>query len=341
MTNYRHRLLLALLLPVLLIACSKELSFEAGNTVPGSSAAGTLSGGPGDCANLSITGVYGQGLALDTSHKLLVEVTFTTEGTYTISTDTVNGVWFRASGNVSGPGTVVVPLQGYGSPLNPGEFTLRVSYRGSSCTIPFTVLPIQAAPAAGDYFPMSLNSNWTYQSSDPDATPADTFRSTSRGGSFNFPGVASPLALFEWAADGFLDSLYYRKAAGDYFQYGDLDLLGVFDLPVPGEFIFLKDNVPTGTVWTSAENTALLLGQQVKTRLRMELLAKDVDVAVFGKVYRNVIKVKVTQQVQLVAIAPYIDIKSFETWFARGIGLISVVADEPIYGYDLIRFQVN
>lgn len=341
MTNHRYRLLLALLLPVLLIACSKELSFEGGNTVPGSSAAGTLSGDPGDCANLTLTGVYGQGLALDTSHKLLVEIAFTTQGTFTISTDTVNGVWFRASGDVNSAGTVIIPLQGNGTPLNPGEFTLRVSYRGSSCTVPFTVLPTQAAPATGDYFPMSLNSNWTYQSSDPDATPADTFRSTSRGGSFNFPGIASPFGLFESAGNGFLDSFYYRKTTGDYFEYGDLDILGVFDLPVAGEYVFLKDNVPAGTVWTSAENVAVLAGQPVKTRLRLQLLAKDVNAAVRGKVYQNVIKVRVTQQVQLAAAAPYTDIESFETWFARGIGLISAVADEPIYGYDVIRYQVN
>ncbi|MCU0334316.1 MAG: hypothetical protein MUF62_04600, partial [Chitinophagaceae bacterium] len=124
-------------------------------------------------------------------------------------------------------------------------------------------------------------------------------------------------------------------------EYGDLDLFGLFDLAVPGEYSFLKDNVPAGTVWTSAENVAVLAGQPIKTRLRMELLAKDVNATVQGRVYQNVIKVRVSQQLQVAAAAPFTDAQSYESWFARGIGLISVVAPPPFFGYDVIRYQVN
>lgn len=324
---------------MLLVSCAKELSLEEGEFVPGNTSEGTLSGAPGACANITVLGAYGQGLGLDTGqNKLQVEVNFTKEGSWYIYTDTVNGFYFSGFGTVAAAGITTVELKGGGIPANPGTFNLTVKYKGSTCVTSITVYQTANA-SSGDYFPMTANSWWTYIASDPAATPGDTAYQLSTGLTGTLPGGAT-YNLFTTTIPGSKDSSFYRKSGGDYFQFGDLDVTGSTDAPVLAEWIFLKDNVAMGTLWQSSEQTAMVSGVPIKIRMQFELLAKDVNVLVDNKVYAKTIKVKNTLQAQLTAPS-WTNVVSYESWFAKGIGLINVVLPAPDYGYKVLKYSVN
>lgn len=325
---------------LLLTACTKELSFEQGTNTPGNTSDGTLSGAGGACANINVLGAYGQGLALDTAqNKLQVEVNFTQAGTWYIYTDTVNGIYFKGTGSVTATGLTTVTLQGFGVPGNPGPFTWNVKYKSSTCSTSITVYQVATANGA-DYFPMTNNSWWTYIFTDPGATPADTLYQLSTGVSATVPGGAS-YKLFTIEDPTFKDSSFYRKSGNEYYQYGNLDLAGVTDRPIAAEWIFLKDNVAAGTSWTSAESTGSISGSAVKVRVKFDLLEKDVNVLVGNRVFANTIKVKVTQQGQLTGATSWADVLTYETWFAKGIGLINLAAAAPVYGFRVLKYTVN
>jgi hypothetical protein len=329
-----------LVMALVLGACSKELSFEEEGNVfdpTGGTSEGTLSGAPGACANILVNGVYGQGLTMDTSNRIVVDINFTKAGTYAITTDTVNGMFFAASGTVAATGISKITLYGDGVALNPGQFTLQVKFKTSVCSF---VVPVYAVAQAGsgDYFPTTTNSHWTYFSSDPSAAPNDTANQRSSGVTVNRAGQSYNVFLL--TVPGFpADSSFFRKSNGEYFEYADMDVAGIADDEVLGEYAFLKDNVNAGTQWFGPEANAVVSGIGLKMRLRLVLTEKNVKVLVDNKVYINTIKVQVTQQVQATP-GVYSDLLTYETWFAKGIGLIRVAAPAPAYGYTVQKYTV-
>ncbi|HSC53605.1 MAG TPA: hypothetical protein VLC98_08300 [Phnomibacter sp.] len=334
------KLLLWVLLAFTWVGCQKELSDESGSAPPSNDASGVLNGSPGTCANFVLNGAYTQGLAVDTANYVTVEMNFTTTGGYVVKSDTVNGVSFTGSGTVNAAGIVAVKMLAAGTPLNPGAFTYTVNFKGSSCS--FTLNAFQQAVATtGDYFPMTANSWWTYMANDPAATPTDTAYTLSTGMTGTISITGNTYNLFTTEVKPDKDSSFYRKTGGDYIEFGDLDVLGITDLPVLTEWIFLKDNVAKGTQWMSPEAAGVSGTAQVKIRIKYEILEKDVNVVLDGKVYAKTIKVKNTQQVQTTAGGPFTDVESFETWFSKGIGLINVVVAAPIYGYRVVKYKVN
>ena len=78
---------------VILNACQKEKSFESGTTPSEGLLQSDISG---DCLPKNVVGTYEQGTALNgTTNYIEVTVDVTTIGSYTIYTDTVNGVFFQ------------------------------------------------------------------------------------------------------------------------------------------------------------------------------------------------------------------------------------------------------
>ncbi|MBL7742786.1 MAG: hypothetical protein JNN00_04845 [Chitinophagaceae bacterium] len=121
---------------VLMNACQKEYSFENG-TGP---SAGTLQDdGAGDCLPKTVAGAYVVGTILNgTTNYIEVQVNVTTAGSYTIYTDTVNGVYFRATGVFTTTGLNTVTLKGNGTPVAAGIHNFIVSYGTSGCSIAVT-----------------------------------------------------------------------------------------------------------------------------------------------------------------------------------------------------------
>jgi len=132
-----------LVLFIILISCQKETSFEKGNST--ASVGSLATDASGNCLGAVISGTYYKDTALKASNYVDVTVQVDTAGSYTISTDTVNGYYFKASGTFTATGTQTVRLVGGGKPLATGSNIFTVTYNGTVCD--FTILV--TAPAGG------------------------------------------------------------------------------------------------------------------------------------------------------------------------------------------------
>ena len=143
----RTKTLVALLAvtAVIVISCQKETSFEQGNST---ASVGSLSvDANGSCLGAVVGGVYYKDTTLKSSNYIDISVQVDTAGTYNITSDTVNGYYFKASGNFSNTGTIAVRLAGSGKPLSIGTNVFTVTYNGTTCE--FSVDVIAAPPGGG------------------------------------------------------------------------------------------------------------------------------------------------------------------------------------------------
>lgn len=136
---------------VLLNSCQKEYSFESG----GQPSSGSLQAdGSGECLPKNVLGIYEVNKALvGNDNYIEVQVQVTEPGTYAITTNLVNGIRFSANGFFNDPGLITVKLRGNGTPIADGIHHFIVSYDGTECEIPVTVLP----EGGGDPAAFTLN----------------------------------------------------------------------------------------------------------------------------------------------------------------------------------------
>jgi hypothetical protein len=126
--------------------CQKELSFELGNTPGKGSLKSDISG---DCLPKTVNGTYEATKPLvPATNTISVDVNVTSTGTYIISTDTVNGYFFRATGTFTALGVNTVTLRASGTPFAAGINNFVVSFDTSFCDIQVTVLPAGAGGPA-------------------------------------------------------------------------------------------------------------------------------------------------------------------------------------------------
>lgn len=138
--------LLFLLISVftLFIACQKEVSFTSGD---GKSGGSLQDDANGECLPKTVTGDYKAGTALAAAANYIeVQVNVTKTGTYTVYTDTINGIYFRAIGSFTAAGLNTIKLPGTGTPVADGSFDFTVTYDTTECVVPVTVLPAGGTP---------------------------------------------------------------------------------------------------------------------------------------------------------------------------------------------------
>lgn len=107
--------------------CTFSVSVSGGTTVPASY---SLGGSPGTCTGFTLAGTYIAGTPLTSANTVTLSVNVTAIGAYTISTTSVNGIVFSASGQFTTTGPQNVTLTGSGTPAAAGTFP--VSVNGSS-----------------------------------------------------------------------------------------------------------------------------------------------------------------------------------------------------------------
>ncbi len=130
---------------IVIIGCQKELSFELGNTPAEGSLQSDVSG---DCLPKTINGTYVATTPLvPITNSITISVNVTRTGTYIITTDTINGYFFRATGTFTALGATNVTLRGNGTPFAAGIDNFVVSFNGTICDIAVTVLPAGSTPA--------------------------------------------------------------------------------------------------------------------------------------------------------------------------------------------------
>jgi len=97
-------------------------------------ATGSLDKTGNSCNDITLNGVFIKDSVLKPLNSVNVVVNIITPGSYTIYTDTVNGISFGSKGNFSQPGLDTITLAGNGKPLNSGTHLFTVNFSGSSCT---------------------------------------------------------------------------------------------------------------------------------------------------------------------------------------------------------------
>ena len=127
-----------------LYSCQKEVSAELGQISKGS-----LQSSSGDCLPKTVNGSFKTGQALKDSNYIEVTVNVTQTGSYILTTDTLNGYSFKATGSFSSPGANTVRLKGSGPPAVAGVDNFTVLYDSSACAIAVPVAQGTSGGGAG------------------------------------------------------------------------------------------------------------------------------------------------------------------------------------------------
>jgi hypothetical protein len=98
-------------------------------------AAFSLGGAPSGCTGAVLNGSYASGVAMNSTNTATIQVNVSTAGSYTIGTNTVNGITFTASGIFTATGVQQVTLYASGTPTTAGAFDYNVAGGGSTCVI--------------------------------------------------------------------------------------------------------------------------------------------------------------------------------------------------------------
>jgi len=117
-----------------LFSCQKEIHFDF------ISEGELVKDAGNNCKPAVVNGNFIAGSDLTENDHIDVEVHFTAIGSYTITTDTVNGYSFKAEGNAKDTGIVNIKLSGHGKPANTGNDQFRIVYGTSICTTSVSVL---------------------------------------------------------------------------------------------------------------------------------------------------------------------------------------------------------
>ena len=138
MKKLKNRFGVVALLSILFFACQKEVSFEVGLAKP--SVGSLQKDGSNGCMGAFVSGIYLKDSTLNATHFANLNVNVDTAGSYKVTTDTIQGYYFNASGNFNAAGLQVVKLKGAGKPLSVGTHIFTVKYNGTVCEFAVTVI---------------------------------------------------------------------------------------------------------------------------------------------------------------------------------------------------------
>ncbi len=316
-------------------------NFTVNVVTPG---AGTLGGAPAACTPATVNGTYFAQTPLGTSNTVSIQVNVTTAGAFNITTNTVNGYSFSYSGNIAATGPQTVILNGTGIPLAEGTNVFTVTLGSSTCTFSVTVVP-------ADYFPRTVNSNWSYESDDD---PADSINRYVITPTHSAAGNTFSIFMFN-DGSGPDSSGYYRRNGGDYFEWFDAGAFIGFDDPLWAEYTFLKDNVPLNTNWKSASFAGMISATPLTLRFSYTIKLKDGPLNFTTSAgpmnFANVIAVEEKYEAE---VTPGVwqdltdlGIGYYKSYYARGIGLVLLefypdnAASSPDYKMELRRYQIQ
>lgn len=323
---------------LLFAACQKELSFE--NGLPIRVATGSLKSSLGNCMPVTINGKYVRGTAFTDSNSVIVQVNFSTPGSYSISTDTANGFSFQGSGITADSGLQSIILKGTGTPLAAQLSNFIVTFDTSVCMFSINVADtaITTPVTSADYFPTSDSSNWTYQTNTGDPTLDDTVRVTV---SPTDKTIAGNIYKTFFASPDNYES-YYRKGGGLYYEYSNLNDISIYDTVYDNvDYIFLKDNVPVSTTWESPEVNAALNSVPGKAKIRFTIEGKDIQTTISTSTIDSVIQVKREYMFAPSATGTYQTLATANFYYAKNIGFIKAEVSDPFsFGIYVTRWEI-
>lgn len=144
MKNLLRYFLLLLTAGMIITSCQKELSAETGT-----SKGALVKDAGGNCSPATPNGTFKKDTALTNNNYVDVQVNITEIGVYFITTDTVNGYSFKASGVTVLTGANTIRLIGVGKPLAVGTDNFKVKFDGSVCDFAINVLDANGGGGGG------------------------------------------------------------------------------------------------------------------------------------------------------------------------------------------------
>jgi hypothetical protein len=288
----------------------------------GTPAVYTLSGAPNACANAVVSGAFARGSALDTFSKVNISVNVTTPGAYSITTNTVNGYKFSASGTFAVAGAQTVMLIPSGTPISSGTDAFTVNGSTGNCGFSITVLnPI--AVGNNDHFPLTVTSYWNY---DDLYNTGDTLKRYIPDSLVQINGFPYKV-MYEQQKFGEPVPFLYRKTDSVYYEYTSVDkytLSFKFGPAIVKDFPFLREYLKTGDTWTSDEYIGnATYGQQLFLRYDFTCDNANATVTLNGKTFTNVYKISMRPKIKSAATYPYDSTSELvQIWYAKGIGVI-------------------
>ncbi|HEX6334956.1 MAG TPA: hypothetical protein VFZ78_12060 [Flavisolibacter sp.] len=319
----RHLLLSLGLMSALLyfVSCQKESSFEVGQL-----ATGVLQDSVGDCFPSTVSGTFKTGEALGSGSTVTISVDVSQSGAYTIYTDTINGYYFKGSGNFPSTGVQSVTLQAFGTPQSVQVDNFTVFFNNTYCGFAVTVtagggtIPV----TSNDYLPLAQGNWWSYD----DGAGGDSIK-TVVNGTATLDGNTYVRAI---SSDdlGPYDTAFYRKNSSNGFYYiyqttDDLQGIG-FNFNTAGlDVLFLKNTLTTGEVFNS-DHAGTLSGVPATLRFNNTVINSNLSMTVNGKNFSNVYHIET--KIQFGAGGIYQDVPTmpvFTLYFAKGIGLIKSI----------------
>ena len=118
----------------LIASCQKEFGYGDSSANIGL-ATFSLASTSGSCTNVIVNGTYTVGTSLTAVNTIGIKVTVASIGSYSISSNTVNGISFSASGIFTSKGEQTINLVGIGTPIADGNFNFSIGVNGCSFSI--------------------------------------------------------------------------------------------------------------------------------------------------------------------------------------------------------------
>ena len=299
---------------------------------------GSLGGAPGNCNPITVNGNYKQGVPLNATNTLQVQVNVTATGSYLIFTNSANGISFSKAGTFTSTGLQTVILDGTGTPEFYGAATITVLYNSSAC-----IATINITQRDPDYFPLVTNSSWSYTHSNSFGSVDSLYKKCI---ATNITYNGQLYRQFTETNEFLLDyNQPYRKSGTSYYQYFNNfdDLHSLLLLSLNGEIKFLDENLPTGGVWANTVRGWINGGSQnTVIQVQGNIVEKNVAVTLStGLNFSNVTKVRML----------YFDMSSGtpsiayteDRWYALGIGLVYYASRDPFgpcISYSLKRYSI-
>lgn len=117
-----------------------------GSGTNGSTSGYTLVSSGSNCSDVVIGGYYNTGVALTNTNKVTIKVNVTKTGTWSVTTETVNGMKFSGSGTFTTTGAQTIVLTGSGTPTDVGSIAFPIIAGSSDCTFYIPVIAAGTAP---------------------------------------------------------------------------------------------------------------------------------------------------------------------------------------------------
>ena len=307
--------------------CFFSITFTANGTTNGS-AQFTLNGAPDSCVNPKVSGNYFVGLAMTDADTVVIKANVTTPGSYTITSNAVNGILFSATGIFTTSGQQTVTLKATGKPIADGVFSFTPGTNGCKFAINF-IAPTDDCKEC-IYLPFCVGSKYEYE---------DTiFKPNFIDNSFTSQ-VNLHKAEFISAIDTTIDGSLFKKintfngVNNDYTYVNctngetrviasNITSLTSSNVIVSVNSIELKANAAEGTTWS---DTSIIGGVNELYR-KHTIIKKGFSKIVFGKTYNDVIEVRIDQSIFYTdPAAGLVDAGFIEFYLAKGVGNIETI----------------